>query len=285
MSLTTTSAYIIFPTIDPVLFELGPLVIRWYALSYIAGILAGWWYLGKLNNKRSQPLSIKAYDDFMLWAVIGIMLGGRLGYVCFYNPDYFMQHPAEILQVWNGGMSFHGGLIGAITAMYLMCRHHKLQFLAVMDLIACITPIGLFFGRIANFINGELYGRAVDTFIPWGVIFPGDDFARHPSQIYEALLEGLLLFLILNIMVHRSTIHKHVGCLSGVFLLGYALSRQFVEFFREPDAHLGFIIGNFTMGQLLSIPMVLGGIYLIISSRKRALKIRDTGTENKEAHS
>lgn len=263
---------ITFPDIDPVLigwsFEWGELAIRWYALSYAAGILCGWYYLGTLNKKKSTPISDKAYDDFIIWAIFGILLGGRLGYVFFYNADYYFSHPSEILKVWQGGMSFHGGLIGAAISMYLMCKWYKLQFLAVIDLVACIAPIGLFFGRIANFINGELYGRFVESEIPWAVIFTGDKYARHPSQIYEALLEGLLLFIILNILVHKTKILQKSGALSGVFLLGYAIFRSIVELYREPDVHLGFIIGDFTMGQLLSFPMIILGGYLIFRKQK-----------------
>lgn len=271
-----------FPNIDPVLFEYGFITLRWYALSYIAGILCGWYYLGTLNKKNNHPLSQKAYDDFILFAVLGIMLGGRFGYVVFYNLPYYLSNPSEILHFWQGGMSFHGGLIGAITAMYLLCRINKLRFLAVMDLVACITPIGLFFGRIANFINGELYGRAVESDIPWGVIFPGDDFARHPSQLYEAILEGLVLGLVLAYFAMRKRKAQHVGFLSGLFLLGYALARQFIEFYREPDAHIGFIIGEFTMGQVLSLPMVLLGLYLILSSKRRVASTPNDSNEKSD---
>jgi len=278
MFFSSITTGITFPDIDPVLFswafEWGELAIRWYALSYAAGILCGWYYLGTLNKKNSAPLSQKAYDDFIVWAIFGILLGGRLGYVFFYNADYYLSNPSEILKVWQGGMSFHGGLIGAIASMYLMCKKNKLKFLAVIDLISCIAPIGLFFGRIANFINGELYGRYVESEIAWGVIFPGDKFARHPSQLYEAILEGLFLFIFLNILLYKTKIIERKGALSGLFLIGYSLSRIIVELYREPDAHLGLLIGNATMGQLLSLPMIIIGVYLILRTDIKNRKLQ-----------
>ncbi len=256
-----------FPDIDPVLFSVGGLDIRWYALSYVVGIFLGWWYLGRLDRREPKVMSQKAYDDFIIWAVLGIMVGGRLGYVLFYGLEFFLKNPSQILAVWNGGMSFHGGLLGAMVAAWLMCRRYKMRFLSFMDLCACVTPIGLFFGRIANFINGELYGRPTD--VPWAVIFPDDPFARHPSQLYEAGLEGILLFFIM-LIAFRSKLRDKTGALSGVFLIGYSISRMFVELYREPDEHIGFLFGSLTMGQLLSIPMILGGIWLIL--RKNVTK-------------
>ena len=261
---------ILFPSIDPIAIAAGPLVIRWYALAYVAGILIGWWYLGKLNHRKPHPLNQKAYDDFIVWAILGIMLGGRLGYVLFYNPVYYFAHPAEILAIWRGGMSFHGGLIGAIISAWIMCKRNELEFLRVMDVISCIAPIGLFFGRIANFVNGELYGRIADESLPWGVIFPSDPFSRHPSQLYEAALEGLLLFIILSLLFYKTNLRLKPGILSGIFLSGYALFRGGVEFFREPDAHIGFILPHITMGHILCLPMLLVGLFLIIRAQHHA---------------
>ncbi len=261
------SLAIAFPNIDPILLEIGPFSVRWYSLSYVAGILLGWWYLHKLNAFEPPALSQKALDDIMIWAIFGVILGGRLGYVAFYNLEYFLAHPNEIIQVWKGGMSFHGGLIGVILAIYLMCLRNKIAFWPVMDRVACVTPIGLFLGRVANFINGELYGRVTD--MPWGMIFPGDPFARHPSQLYEAVLEGLVLFIILSIAVRKSSIRLKPAMLSGIFLIGYGVARSTAEIFREPDAHLGFIIGELTMGQVLCIPMILLGVVLMLYSRMR----------------
>ena len=256
---------LIFPNIDPVLIHLGPFAIRWYALSYIAGIYFGISYIGYLN-KKSPVFTAKALDDLMVYAVLGILLGGRLGYVCFYNAPYYSQHPSEILRIWQGGMSFHGGLIGLILAVFLLCKRNHLRFIAVADLIACGAPIGLCLGRIANFINGELYGRITD--VPWGMVFPaGGPLPRHPSQIYESLLEGLTLFILLAILALRTKALEKKGLLFGVFLIFYALARTFIENFREPDVQLGFIMGHMTMGQLLSVPMVLGGCLLIIKAK------------------
>ncbi len=259
---------IIFPNIDPIAFSIFSFEIRWYALSYVMGILLGWWYLGILNKQKPKPLSAKAYDDFIVWAIAGIILGGRLGYILFYNIDYYLDNPSEIFSMQKGGMSFHGGLLGVLLSMYLMCHYHKLKYLRVMDIVACITPIGLFLGRIANFINAELYGRITD--VSWGVVFPGQLFARHPSQLYEAVLEGFVLFFIMMFFVFKTRAREYTGLLSGIFLIFYAIFRSIVELFREPDAHIGFLYyNNITMGQLLSIPMILLGLILVISAVKK----------------
>lgn len=252
-----------FPDIDPIALQLGPLIIRWYALAYIAGILLGWWWVRKLQQKEPlYNLTDKAMENMLTWAVVGIIGGGRLGYVMFYKPAYYLDHPLEALQIWQGGMSFHGGMLGVIAAFFFFSRHYNIPFMALMDRIAAAAPFGLFFGRIANFINGELYGRVTDS--PLGVIFPGGGpYPRHPSQLYEALLEGLVLFFILAYLALRTHALHKPGMIAGIFLLGYGTARCIAEFFREPDAHLGFIVSYISMGQILSLPMILGGIGLI----------------------
>ncbi|MCH2037592.1 MAG: prolipoprotein diacylglyceryl transferase [Rickettsiales bacterium] len=260
-----------FPSIDPVIFSVGPLAVRWYSLSYIAGILLGWTYINQIIDRYSwSKVSRKNTDDLIVWMIVGIVLGGRLGYTLFYNMPYYLDNPAQILRVWEGGMSFHGGMIGTILAAFLYCRKHNIPFLQLTDLLACAAPIGLFFGRIANFINAELYGRV--TSVPWAFVFPGsDNKPRHPSQLYEAFTEGFLLFIILWLFVWFTNAKKHPGFLSGVFLIGYASFRMLCELYREPDFHIGFIISEVTMGQLLSIPMLVLGLYLSYNAvRKRA---------------
>ncbi len=254
-----------FPNIDPIALSIGPVAIRWYALAYMAGILIGWWYLIQINKKEPIVFTKKALEDIVVWTTAGIILGGRLGYVLFYNPVYYASHPLEALQIWHGGMSFHGGMVGLGLAILMLCRREKIPFLRAIDLVVCVAPIGIFFGRIANFINGELYGRVTD--VPWGMVFPnGGPLPRHPSQLYQAGLEGLMVTVILAIAVH-TPLRQKAGALSGLFLIGYSLSRIVMELFREPDAQLGFIFGQFTMGQLLSVPMALLGIYLVFRKR------------------
>lgn len=257
-----------YPNIDPVAVSIGGFGIRWYSLAYLAGIMLGWW-LVQAEHKRKPILGLsqKALDDMLVWAVLGIVIGGRLGYVLFYKPAFYLAHPLQILHVWEGGMSFHGGMLGVILAFWLFCRKHKARFFELMDVIACAAPIGLFFGRIANFINGELFGRVTDA--PWAMVFPhGGDMARHPSQLYEAGLEGLLLFAVLFILLKYTSLRDRPGRLSGIFLIGYGLARIAAEFFREPDLHLGFLFGFTTMGQLLSLPMLALGIYLLCRRTK-----------------
>jgi phosphatidylglycerol:prolipoprotein diacylglycerol transferase len=258
-----------FPAIDPVLVQIGPFAIRWYALAYIAGLLLGWWYVKAYVKKPPMAMSARDVDDFLVWATLGVILGGRPGYVLFYNLDVYLAHPLSIFEVWQGGMSFHGGLVGVTVAIFLFCRKRSLSVLAVGDAIAVAAPIGLFFGRLANFVNGELFGRVTD--VPWAIVFPrGGPEPRHPSQLYEAALEGLMLFLILFFAQRSERIRSKAGVLTGIFLIGYALSRIVVEMVREPDAQLGFLIGGATMGQLLSIPVVLGGLYLVFRPRPTA---------------
>lgn len=258
-----------FPAIDPVLVEIGPFAIRWYALAYIVGLLVGWRYCLYLAGLPPRLVTRLQLDDFLLWATLGVILGGRVGYVLFYQPLHFIEQPLDIIYVWEGGMSFHGGLVGVILAMILFARSRGLPFFAVADIVACATPIGLFLGRLANFINGELYGRASDA--PWAMVFPDPNSGgvpRHPSQLYEAALEGVVLFLVLFALARFTRALERIGLSSGVFLIGYGLSRIVVEFFREPDAQLGYLLGgSVTMGQLLSLPMIALGIVFVARAR------------------
>lgn len=264
-----------FPEIDPVLLSIGPLAIRWYSLAYIAGILLGWWYVKRLVPKTAcahgVAISPSQLDDLVVWVIFGVVLGGRTGYVLFYQFGYYLSNPLDIFMLWHGGMSFHGGFLGVLTAVWLFARKHKLMFFRIMDVLACATPFGLFFGRIANFINGELFGRVTD--VPWAVLFPaGGYLPRHPSQLYEAVLEGLVLFAVLAFLVWRKGALLYPRLLSGVFLMGYGLSRIVVECAREPDAQLGFLFGGWlTMGMLLSVPMVLVGVVLVRLGLKHPL--------------
>ncbi len=261
-----------FPDIDPVLISIGPLAIRWYALAYIVGILLGWLYARRLIRNDAlwrgrAPLTVANFDDFIIWVTFGIILGGRLGYVLFYNPAYFAANPLEILQVWGGGMSFHGGFAGCVIAVLLFARSAKIPVLSLGDLTCAVAPIGLLLGRIANFINGELWGRPTD--VPWAFVFPGaGPLPRHPSQLYEAALEGLVLFIVLAIAVRMGAL-KRPGLTIGLFAIVYALGRSFCEFFREPDPQLGFLWGGLTMGMLLSIPLFLAGIAFVWHAMRR----------------
>jgi phosphatidylglycerol---prolipoprotein diacylglyceryl transferase len=265
-----------FPAFDPVIVQIGPFAIRWYALAYIAGILIGWLYAKAiLRSKRAwggeAPITPVEFDDFVLWVTLGIILGGRTGYVLFYNLPHFLEHPAEIVQLWKGGMSFHGGFVGCVLAVVLFARRRKIPILSLGDITCAVAPIGLFFGRLANFINGELWGRPSD--VPWAMVFPGGGpVARHPSQLYEATLEGLVLFLVLALFVRLGAL-KRPGLILGAFALFYGLARSFSEFFREPDAQLGFLWGGLTMGMLLSLPMIVGGaliVWLVLRAPARA---------------
>ncbi len=261
-----------FPNFDPVLISIGPLAIRWYALAYIVGILLGWLYARMLIRNEAlwggrAPLTVGNFDDFIVWITLGIILGGRLGYVLFYNPAYFAANPLEIVQVWGGGMSFHGGFAGCVIAVLLFARSAKVPVLSLGDLTCAVAPIGLFLGRIANFINGELWGRPTD--VPWAFVFPGaGPLPRHPSQLYEAVLEGLVLFIVLAIAVRMGAL-KRPGLTIGLFAIVYALGRSFCEFFREPDPQLGFLWGGLTMGMLLSIPLFLAGIAFVWHAMRR----------------
>ncbi len=256
-----------FPAIDPIAISIGPIAIRWYALAYIAGLLLGWKYVVYYCTKTPNIMSKRDVDDLLFWATLGVILGGRLGYILFYNLDYYLDNPANILKVWQGGMAFHGGFMGVIVAIILFARKRNISILAVLDAAAVATPIGLFFGRIANFINGELYGRTTD--VAWGFVFPnGGPEPRHPSQLYEAALEGLILFVVLFILSRKAFVRHRPGILGGTFVAGYGISRIIVEFFRQPDAQLGYLAGGITMGQVLSIPMVLAGVGCIVYGLK-----------------
>lgn len=258
-----------YPEIDPEIFRIGPFALRWYSLAYIAGIILGWWWMARYTKLQPTPFSRRDVDDFVLWVTLGIILGGRLGYVLFYNLPYYAENPGEIFMVWQGGMSFHGGLLGVILAIYLFTKRRGIDIYGFSDYIACVVPIGLFFGRVANFINGELWGAPSN--LPWAMAFPGaGPEPRHPTQLYEAFLEGLVLFMVLNFMMRKTHARLFPGMVLGMFFVGYGAFRYFIEFVRVPDAHLGYLWGVITMGQLLSLPMILFGVYLIAGSRKRA---------------
>jgi phosphatidylglycerol:prolipoprotein diacylglycerol transferase len=260
---------ITFPVFDPVAIAIGPIVIRWYALAYIGGIVLGWIYARALLKNETlwggpAPISLVQLDDFILWVTIGIILGGRTGYVLFYNFVFFIQHPAEILELWKGGMSFHGGFMGCVVAVIWFCRRNNLAILSLGDITTAVGPIGLFLGRIANFINSELWGRPADPSLPWAMIFPnGGPLPRHPSQLYEAGMEGILLFTVLAVMIRFGAL-KRPGLILGSFITIYGLARITGECFREPDPQLGFLWGGLTMGMLLSVPMVIAGVIIIV---------------------
>ncbi|MEA2759722.1 MAG: phosphatidylglycerol---prolipoprotein diacylglyceryl transferase [Methylobacteriaceae bacterium] len=264
-----------YPIIDPVLIHVGPLPIRWYALAYIAGLILGWLYARALAGRDSlwngtpHP-SPRSLDDLLVYCALGVVLGGRIGYVLFYNFSYYAAHLAEIPAVWKGGMSFHGGLAGAAVGIYLFARRYELPVLSAFDIGCAVVPIGLFLGRIANFIKPELWGRPSD--VPWAMVFPdAGPLPRHPSQLYEAGLEGLVLFIALAIAIRLGAL-KRPGLVSGIFGIGYGVARITCEFFREPDPQLGFLFGNATMGMLLSLPLIaIGAVVLIVALRRRPL--------------
>jgi len=257
-----------FPAIDPVLLEIGPFAIRWYALAYVAGLLIGWRYArflverDRLWGAVPRP-SLLQLDDFLLWATFGVIFGGRLGYILFYNLNHYIANPADMLFVWQGGMAFHGGFLGVTLAMILFSRNKPFSLLSLADIISVVATIGIFFGRIANFINGELFGRVTD--MPWAFVFPaGGPEPRHPSQLYEALLEGLVPFAVLNLLIFRFAALRCPGRVTGLFVMGYGTARLISELFRMPDAHIGFLSGGFTMGMVLSLPMIAAGVALLV---------------------
>ena len=263
-----------YPKFDPVLINFGPFAIRWYALAYICGILIGWLIARRLiANERlwggPAPFTVLDFDDFVLWVTLGIILGGRTGYVLFYNLDHFLAHPSEIVQVWKGGMSFHGGFIGCVLAVILFALKRRVAMLSLGDITCAVGPIGIFLGRIANFVNGELWGRPTD--VPWAMVFPGQaarGVPRHPSQLYEAALEGIVLFAILMLLIRRGALRRP-GLVIGAFAIGYAIMRSFCELFREPDVQLGFLWGGTTMGMLLSLPLLIAGIGFVAFALRR----------------
>ena len=257
---------------SPVLIDFGIIQIRWYSLAYIFGILIGWRYakIILLKQIEDQKNYLKNFDDLIVYLIIGIIVGGRLGYVLLYNPSFYFENFIEIFKIWNGGMSFHGGLVGVTVAIYIFSSFRNLNYKIYFDTISCVAPIGIFFGRVANFINGELYG--VPTEKPWGVVFPHiDSTARHPSQIYEALLEGVILFVILNLIIFKKNFNP--GTTAGLFLILYGAFRIVSEQFREPDEHIGYILNYFSMGSILSIIMIILGMLfvskIIINEKRR----------------
>jgi len=254
---------LIQPSIDPVILSIGALDIRWYSLSYIMAFVIGSFLIKKFNKEFSNSISNKEIDNFFLWAILGVIIGGRLGYVIFYQTNIFVLDPLHIFKIWKGGMSFHGGLAGMIVSIYFFCKKNKLSFFYLADLVSLVAPIGLFFGRIANFINTELYGRITD--FPFAVIYPSiDQFPRHPSQLYEAFFEGFLLFTILLYYFYKKKENELIGKISGLFLLLYSIFRFSIEYLREPDAHLGLFFGYFSMGQFLCVPLFIFGVLIFI---------------------
>jgi len=281
MSLFASFLAIPFPNIDPIAIQLGPIAVKWYGLAYMAGLLIGWIYIRRLLQNHAlwpagnPPFSVEKTDDLLFFMTLGVVLGGRLGFVILYEPAYYLAHPLEILQVWRGGMSFHGALVGCGIAITIFARRNGLSPWSAMDMCAAAVPIGLFFGRIANFINGELFGRP--TPMPWGMVFPEamyqysaiEPTPRHPSQLYEAFFEGLVLFLVLRWMTHNRCALRNPGLVSGSFMVGYGLARSLCEFFRQPDPLHPLTIGILTPGIAYSIPMILAGLYFIWIARSR----------------
>ncbi|WP_161784912.1 prolipoprotein diacylglyceryl transferase [Hoeflea sp. BAL378] len=265
-----------FPDIDPVIFAIGPVQVRWYGLAYVIGILLGWRYARKLvENEKLWPASgprmtALDIDDFLLWATVGIVAGGRIGYILFYDFAAVSANPVRALEIWNGGMSFHGGLLGTLVAMLLFAHKRSIPVFNLFDVVCAVVPVGLFFGRLANFINSELWGKLTDA--PWAFVFPtGGPFPRHPTQLYEAALEGLLLLSVLAWQIYRRQALKHRGLIAGIFVSGYALSRIFVEFFREPDIQIGYLAGGWlTMGMVLSLPMLAVGLWAVATAKSCA---------------
>ena len=261
-----------FPAIDPVAISFGPIAIRWYALAYIVGLLIGWRYCLALAGRPPHLVGRQDVDDFLVWATLGVVLGGRIGYVLFYKPGYYVLHPLEALYVWHGGMSFHGGALGVTIAIIWFTRARKIALFAFSDIITEAIPIGLLFGRIANFINGELFGRP--TQVSWAMVFPnGGSVPRHPSQLYEAFCEGIVLFLLLFI-AERLGARQRPGVVTGLFLAGYAVARMSGELFREPDVQLGYLLFGTTMGQLLSVPLLIAGVAIIFWAQRAPVPAR-----------
>jgi phosphatidylglycerol:prolipoprotein diacylglycerol transferase len=285
LSSVAASTAMAFPDLglDPIALDLGFFQLRWYSLAYLAGIFIGYWYLLKLLNQPGAPMARRHADDLVFYAALGIILGGRLGYVLFYNLPYYLDHPVDILKLWDGGMSFHGGVIGTSLGIFYLARKDGLNWLRVHDYVACCVPFGLFFGRLANFINQELWGA--ETNVPWAIRFvestaygPALGPARHPSQLYEAGLEGLVLFVILWLMFWRTQSRYEPGKLVGAFIFFYGVFRFGVEFIREPDSQLVEFAKatGLHMGQWLTVPMILGGLYLMVTAKKRRVRVEPT---------
>jgi len=258
---------------SPVLIDFGLFEVRWYSIAYILGIVLGWMYAIKIikktknNNIGFEAVKKSDFDDLIIYLVLGIVLGGRIGYILFYNFQYYSQNLMEVLKLWQGGMSFHGGLLGVVVSIFLFSKNKKISFYKFSDIIACVAPIGLFFGRLANFINGELFGK-IST-LPWAVIFPyGGNLSRHPSQIYEAILEGIVLFILINYLAFKKQLIFNTGYASGIFLILYSILRIFSEIFREPDQHLGYFFNYFSIGVLLSILTLIPGFLIILPNKK-----------------
>ncbi|MFV3074490.1 prolipoprotein diacylglyceryl transferase [Niveispirillum fermenti] len=255
-----------FPDLDPVALSLGPVSIKWYGLAYAVGIAFALWYCARLARNSGTRPTVDDLGDFVVWAAGGILIGGRLFSILFYNLDAYIRDPLEVFRVWHGGMSFHGGLTGVIVAIILFSLRRGFSPFALGDLVACAAPVGLLLGRLANFVNAELWGRPAD--VPWAMVFPTDpaQLPRHPSQLYQAGLEGVILFIALFMLSRSPAIRARAGTLSGCFLIGYALARMTGELFRQPDAQLGFLAFGTTMGQLLSVPMLLAGIWIVLKA-------------------
>jgi phosphatidylglycerol:prolipoprotein diacylglycerol transferase len=269
-TIISTSGAIILPEFNTFAVKFGEFGIRWYAVAYLVGLLAGWYLLRREADDKQSPMRHETVDILINYVLFGIIIGGRLGYILFYNSAYYLAHPLAMLRIWEGGMAFHGALLGVAIAVLIMAKRHRVPFFVLTDRIALVVPIGLFFGRLSNFINGELYGRV--TALAWAMVFPNSDGQpRHPSQLYEASLEGLLLGVIMLLLWRREWLQQH-GRITGVLLAGYGVARSLIEFVREPDAQIGLLFNNISMGQLLSVPMIIFGVYLIM--RRPALSVR-----------
>ena len=265
---------LIFPDFDPILVKIGPFAIHWYAIAYIAGLVLGWRLVRRASRLSPVVGTPTLIDDFLSWATLGVVLGGRIGYVLFYQPGNFLAHPLSIIAVWQGGMSFHGGMLGVTAAIIWFCRRHDMNILAFADRIAIAAPIGLGFGRIANFINGELWGRPSPPGWPFAMIYPRVDMQpRFPSEIYQAFLEGLVLLLVMLFLARSEARRARFGLLTGCFLIGYGIARIIGECFRQPDAFLGFLWSGVTMGQVLSLPMIIVGLGLVFYARLRSPRL------------
>jgi len=270
--------YLDYPSISPIMFSLGPLEIRWYSMAYIIGFLFAWQYIKFLSGKTAlygfkTNIKSQVIDDLIFYSIIGLIIGARLAYVIFYNLPFYIQNPFHAFYLWNGGLSFHGGLVGIVSAIFYFNHKYKIKFYIISDLICASAPVGIFFGRIANFINGELYGRASSSF--FGMVFPNTDGKyRHPSQLYEALFEGIILFIILNLLILMFKKLSSPGFISSIFLILYGSFRFIIEFSREPDPQLGFIFSFLTMGMLLSIPMIMAGFMILYSIKKKNYESR-----------